>query len=91
VPDCHNQEMKSEVNAWQQERNNKQAKINWQFTNIIDDSSQRFCVRAEEKGSQFLKKNYYKKDHKFFHRECSRGHYSQLINIQNSYSQIPHP
>jgi hypothetical protein len=27
------QEMKSEVNAWQQERNNKETKINWQFTN----------------------------------------------------------
>ncbi|MBI5856487.1 MAG: IS630 family transposase, partial [Sphingobacteriales bacterium] len=25
--------MKSEVLAWQQERNNKEAKINWQFTN----------------------------------------------------------
>lgn len=27
------EEMKSEVEAWQQERNNKEAKINWQFTN----------------------------------------------------------
>jgi hypothetical protein len=27
------QEMKKEVNAWQQDRNNKEAKINWQFTN----------------------------------------------------------
>lgn len=27
------EEMKSEVDAWQQERNNKEAKINWQFTN----------------------------------------------------------
>ena len=26
-------EMKSEVAAWQKERNNKEAKINWQFTN----------------------------------------------------------
>ncbi len=26
-------EMKSEVEAWQRERNNKEAKINWQFTN----------------------------------------------------------
>jgi len=26
-------EMRSEVKAWQKERNNKQAKINWQFTN----------------------------------------------------------
>lgn len=25
--------MKQEVNAWQQDRNNKEAKINWQFTN----------------------------------------------------------
>lgn len=25
--------MRSEVNAWQQHRNNKEAKINWQFTN----------------------------------------------------------
>lgn len=27
------EEMKTEVKAWQQERNNKEAKINWQFTN----------------------------------------------------------
>jgi hypothetical protein len=27
------QEMKSETRAWEQERNNKHAKINWQFTN----------------------------------------------------------
>lgn len=27
------EEMKREVKAWQQERNNKEAKINWQFTN----------------------------------------------------------
>jgi predicted AAA+ superfamily ATPase len=26
-------EMKSEAKAWQQHRNNKEAKINWQFTN----------------------------------------------------------
>ncbi|HET7117315.1 MAG TPA: IS630 family transposase, partial [Hanamia sp.] len=26
-------EMKTEVNAWQKDRNNKEAKINWQFTN----------------------------------------------------------
>ena len=25
--------MKEEVNAWQQDRNNKEATINWQFTN----------------------------------------------------------
>ncbi len=27
------EELKREVEAWQQERNNKEAKINWQFTN----------------------------------------------------------
>lgn len=27
------EEMKREVYAWQKERNNKEAKINWQFTN----------------------------------------------------------
>jgi hypothetical protein len=27
------EEMKKEVEAWQQDRNNKEAKINWQFTN----------------------------------------------------------
>jgi hypothetical protein len=27
------EEMKSEVKAWQKDRNNKEAKINWQFTN----------------------------------------------------------
>ena len=26
-------EIKKEVNAWQKDRNNKEAKINWQFTN----------------------------------------------------------
>lgn len=27
------EEIKTEVKAWQQERNNKEAKIKWQFTN----------------------------------------------------------
>ena len=27
------EEIKSEVDAWQNHRNNKNAKINWQFTN----------------------------------------------------------